>query len=219
MVRHPDFGGHSRRDGRGEFTYAAIMSGKIDRRLDPRAALRHACLAPRLALAFALSLSPGLASAAGTEGEPSLASRLGAMAGSVYDIADTHVLQPISRESADLIDRWELRQSYERIRAIAGDLAERLRLSILDPFIAGLKRAGERAMAPSPTPAAAAPRLASLDPRAVALAIPGLPDSDLSAYLNGDDPIEPFNLLMFQLNGGLQAKVLGPVSELYSNQI
>ncbi len=254
MVRHPDFGGHSRQDGRGEFTYAAIMSGKIDRRLDPRAALRYARIVPCLALAFALPLSPGLASAAGNEGEPSLASRLGAMAGSVYDIAeshiiaparqsaeglladprtdeiyqhlsataqdvvglaDTHVLQPISRESADLIERWDLRQSYERIRAIAGDLAERLRLSILDPFIAGLKRAGERAMAPSPTPAVAAPRLASLDPRAVALAIPGLPDSDLSAYLNGDDPIEPFNRLMFQLNGGLQAKVLGPVSELY----
>src|SRR5713226_7782827 len=183
MVRHPDFGRHSRRDGRREFTYAAIMSGKIDRRLHRRAALRYACIAPRLALAFALSLSPGLASAADTEGEPSLASRLGAMAGSVYDtaeshiiaparqsaealladprteeiyqhlsataqdvvgLADTHVLQPISCESADLIGRWDLRRSYDRIMAIAGDLAERLRLSILDPFIAGLKRAGDK---------------------------------------------------------------------------
>ena len=234
------------------------MSGKIDRRLHRRAALRYACIAPRLALAFALSLSPGLASAADTEGEPSLASRLGAMAGSVYDtaeshiiaparqsaealladprteeiyqhlsataqdvvgLADTHVLQPISRESADLIGRWDLRRSYEKVMAIAGDLAERLRLSVLDPFIAGLKRVGERAAAPSPTPAATAPRLASLDPRAAALAIPGLPQSDLSGYLNGDDPIEPFNRLMFQLNGGLQAKVLGPVSELYRDHI
>ncbi len=258
MVRHPDFGRHSRRDGRREFTYAAIMSGKVDRRLHRRAALRCTCIALRLALAVALSLSPGLASAADTEGEPSLASRLGAMAGSVYDtaeshiiaparqsaealladprteeiyqhlsataqdvvgLADTHVLQPISRESADLIGRWDLRRSYEKVMAIAGDLAERLRLSVLDPFIAGLKRVGERAAAPSPTPAATAPRLASLDPRAAALAIPGLPQSDLSGYLNGDDPIEPFNRLMFQLNGGLQAKVLGPVSELYRDHI
>jgi phospholipid-binding lipoprotein MlaA len=232
------------------------MSRIIDRRLHRRAALPHACIAPCLALAFALWLPSGLASAAGADGEPSLASRLGEIAGSVYDkadsclitparrsaaelladprteeiyqhlsataqdlvgLADTHVLQPISRESADLVGRAEFRQSYQRVMAIAGDLAERLRLSILDPFIAGLKRAGERAMAPPPVPAAA-PRLASLDPRSAVLAIPGLPESDLSGYLNGDDPIEPFNRLMFQLNGGLQAKVLGPISELYRDQ-
>jgi phospholipid-binding lipoprotein MlaA len=47
------------------------------------------------------------------------------------------------------------------------------------------------------------------------LAIPDLPDGDISRYLNGSDPLEPFNRLMFQLNGGLQSGVFAPVSELY----
>jgi phospholipid-binding lipoprotein MlaA len=139
---------------------------------------------------------------------------LSATAQDLAGLADTHVLQPMSRGSADLIDRWDLRQSFERMMAIAGDLVGQLRLSILDPVIAGVKRA----VATPPAPAAAAPRLASLDPHAVALTIPGLAQGDLSRYLDGDDPLEPFNRLMFGLNGGLQAKVLGPVSELYRDR-
>jgi len=224
--------------------------GVIDRRLHRRAALRHAWVALACCAALAAPLSPRLASAAASDSQPSLAGRLGEIAGSVYDkaesclitparqsaaavltdprteelyqhlsataqdlagLAETHVIQPISRGWADLIDRWDLRQPYERIVARARDLVEQLRLSILDPVIAGLKRA----VATPPAPAAAAPRLASLDPHAAALTIPGLPGSDLSRYLDGDDPLEAFNRLMFRLNGGLQAKVLGPVSELY----
>ena len=231
------------------------MSGMIDRRLHPRAAVCRAWIGPCRVLGFcaalALWLSPGFASAAVSgDAEPSLAGRVGKIAGSVWDkaqscliaparqsaasvladprteaiyrhlsasaqdlagLADTHVLQPMSRESADLIGRWDLRRSYERMMAIASDLTEQLRVSILDPVIAGFKRA----MATAPVPAAAAPRFASVDPQAAALAIPGLPESDLSRYLNGDDPLEAFNRLMFRLNGGLQAKLLGPVSELY----
>jgi len=259
IVHHPEFCRHSREDGRREFTYAALMSGMIDRRPHRRAAPRHAWIAPRWAggfcAALAVSLLLGVAPAAvAADSEPGLAGRLGEIAGAVYGkaescliaparqsakevladprteeiyqhlsataqdlagLADSHVLQPLSRQSADLVGRWELRRSYEQAMAIAGDLAERLRLSILDPFIAGLKRAGERAMATPPAPDAALRRLASIEPGAAALAIPGLPGSDLSRYLNGDDPLEGFNRLMFRLNGGLQAKVLGPVSELY----
>jgi phospholipid-binding lipoprotein MlaA len=254
MVRHPDFGGHSRRDGRREFTYAPSM-GIIDRRLHHRAAARLAWVALACCTSLGALLSPGLAStAASGNSEPGLADRLGEIAGSAWGkaescliaparqsaaavladprteaiyrhlsataqdlvgLADTHVVQPISRGSAGFIDRWGLRGSYGKVMAIASDLAEQLRLAILDPFIAGLKRAGERAMGRPPIPDAASPRLASVDPRAAALAIPGLPESDFSRYLNDDDPLEGFNRLMFRLNGGLQAKLLGPVSELY----
>jgi phospholipid-binding lipoprotein MlaA len=229
------------------------MSGNIDRRFHPRATRTFAVCA-----ALAVSLWPRLASAAGTfetTTEPSLASRLGAIAGAVYDtaerdliapsrqaaeavlahprtheiyqqlsetaqslgaLADTDVLQPVSRGSAELIAWSRLRQSYERVNAIVGDLVDRLRLAILDPVMAGLQQAAESAMGPRPPPAPAGVRLATAaDPLAQALAVPGLPEKDILRNLNGNDPLEPFNRLMFRLNGGLQAKVLGPVSQLY----
>ncbi len=237
-----------------------MMSGKIALRLHLRAARLGQCTARRgVCAALALALASSLASAAAenfdTHAEPSLASRLGEIAGSVYDkaqshliapsrqaaeelvahprtqeicrhlsetaqglvaLADSHVVQPIARESADLLARSQLRQSYEAVNAIAGDLAEKLRLGILDPLIARLKHAAERAMAAPPAPSAAAPRRAIAgDPLPQALAIPGLPESDILRNLNGNDPLEPFNRLMFRLNGGLQAKLLGPASELY----
>jgi phospholipid-binding lipoprotein MlaA len=239
------------------------MSGNIDRRFHLRAARRQEGTAHRWALAvsaaLALSLSSSLASAAtenvDTITEPSLASRLGEIAGSVYDkaqsgliapsrkaaeellahprtqeiyqrlsataqglvaLADTHVLQPISRESAEFIGRSEMRRSYEAFSAIAGDLAEKLRLRILDPLIAALGHAAERAMAPPPAPSAAVASLAiAADPLAQALAIPGLPESDILRNLDDNDPLEPFNRLMFRLNGGLQAKILEPASTFY----
>jgi phospholipid-binding lipoprotein MlaA len=209
--------------------------------------------------ALAVCLSTSLASAAAgnvdTNTEPSLASRLGEILGSVYDkaesrlispsrqaaealladprtqeiyqhlgetaqglaaLADSHVLQPISRESAELIGRPEMRQSYAAVTAIAGDLAEKLRLGILAPLIAKLKHAAERAMAAPPAPDAAAPRLAiAAGALAPALDIPGLSESDILRNLNGDDPLEPFNRAMFQLNVGVQANLFGPASQLY----
>jgi phospholipid-binding lipoprotein MlaA len=230
-----DFEHNSGSDGRRAFAYAAVMSGKIDRRW-----VLAVCAA------LALSLSPGPSAAADTNTEPSLASRLGEIAGSVYDtaqshifapsrqaaeallahlrtqefyrelsdaaqglgaLADIHVLQPMSRESDELIGRSDLRQWYEKVKAIAGDLAEKLRLAVLDPVIEGLRRA-ERALTPPPASSSAAAA-------AQALAIPGLPDSDILRNLNGNDPLEPFNRLMFRLNGGVQSKVLGPASQLY----
>ncbi len=209
--------------------------------------------------ALAVSVSSSLAWAAAedfdTNTEPSLASRLGEIAGSVYDtaesrliapsrqaaeeflahprtqeiyqdlsetaqglaaLADTHVLQPISRESAELIGRSDVRQSYEAVHAIAGDLAEKLRLGVLDPLTAKLKHAAERAMAAPPAPSAAAPRFAiAADPLVPVLAIPGLSESDILRNLNDDDPLEPFNRAMFRLNVGLQTNVFAPVSQLY----
>ncbi|HEV2335183.1 MAG TPA: MlaA family lipoprotein, partial [Stellaceae bacterium] len=129
--------------------------------------------------------------------------------------ANTHILQPLSRESAELFTRSGLRQSYQRFSALVGGLLETLRLSILDPLISSLQRSAERVTAPAP--AAARPRLATAaDPPAPAMVIPGLPESDILRNLKGEDPLEAFNRLMFGLNGGLQANLLGPVSELYT---
>jgi len=239
-----DFEHNSGSDGRRAFAYAAVMSGKIGRRW-----VLAGCVA------LALSLSPGPAAAADPNTELSRASRLGEIAGSVYDtaqshifapsrqaaeaslthlrtqefyrelsdaaqglgaLADIHVLQPMSRESGELIGRSDLRQWYEKVKAIAGDLAEKLRLAVFDPVIEGLRRA-ERALTPPPASSPAAPRLATA--AAQALAIPGLPDSDILRNLNGNDPLEPFNRLMFRLNGGVQSKVLGPASQLYLDHV
>ncbi|HEY8871824.1 MAG TPA: VacJ family lipoprotein, partial [Stellaceae bacterium] len=183
-----------------------------------------------------------------TDAGPGLASRLGDIAASVYDKAQKDVIAP-SRQAAEqvladprtqtiyrhlsdaaqdvvaLADpdvvRPVWRRSYEAVSAAARDCAERLRLWVLDPRAAGLKRLTEGEMAPPPAPDAAAPRLAvdvTADPFRQVSTIPGLPDSDILRNLDGSDPLEPFNRLMFRLNRGLQAKVLDPVSNLYLQQ-
>lgn len=239
------------------------MSGKINGRLQPRGAPARAGVSPGWALAagaaLAVVLSPLPASAAADAGnEPSLASRLGAIAGSVYDraeshlilpsrqaaeealadprtqeiyqklsetaqhlvlLVDTHALQPISRESAEFISRPEIRQTYEGVIATAGALAEQLRLHILLPVITGLKLAAERAIELLPARDVASPYLANAArPLPQAVALPGLRDGEISRYLNGNDPLEPFNRLMFRVNGGLQSGVFAPLSELYVDQ-
>jgi phospholipid-binding lipoprotein MlaA len=236
------------------------MSGRNDRRLHRSGAPADACATPGGALAvcavLAVVLSPLPAPAAADAGsEPSLASRLGAFAGSVYDNAESHLilpsrqaaeaaladprtqeiyqtlsetaqrlvtlvdtraLQPISRESAEFIGRPEIRQAYEKVIATVGILAEQLRRHILDPVITGLKYAGGRAIEMLPARDAALPQLAdAARPVPQAVALPDLRDGEISRYLNGNDPLEPFNRLMFRLNGGLQSGVFAPVSELY----
>jgi len=238
------------------------MSGRIDPRLHPRREPAHACATPGWALAvcvaLAVALSPLPASAAADAGsEPSLAGRLGAIAGSVYDkaeshliapsrqaaeealadprtqeiyqklsetaqrlvaVVDTHAVQPISRQSAEFIGRPEIRQAYERVVAAAGVLAEQLRRRILDPVIGCLKYAGKRAIEALPARDVAAPQFANavgILPQEVA--IPDLRDGEISRYLNGTDPLEPFNRLMYLLNGGLQTGVFAPVSQLYAD--
>jgi phospholipid-binding lipoprotein MlaA len=224
--------------------------GKIAWGLHLRAARRGAWVALACWAAIAVAPSPGLASTAAGDSEPSLASRLGEFVGSVYgetesriitparqsaaalladprtnelrhhlsagahdlaELADTHIFQPISRGSSELIDRWDLRHWLDWVAAGARNLLEELRSSILDPVIAGLKRA----MATPPAPAAAPPRLAGLDPQAAALTVPGLPQGDLSRYLNSDDPLEAFNRAMFWMNGGMQSTLFAPIGDLY----
>jgi phospholipid-binding lipoprotein MlaA len=235
-----------------------MMAGKIDLRFDHCGArLRH-CIARRWILAVGAALvvclppvpAPAAAENLDATAGPSLASRLGEIAGAVYDKAQSDLILPsrqaagevladpraqnmyrhlsdAARGVAGLADpavfQPVLRRSYEAVSSVAGDLIadliEGLRRRIVAPLIAGLKRAVEGAFAASPAPpplAGAAPVVAvAADPLREASAIPGLPDSDISRNLTGNDPLEPFNRLMFRLNGGLQAKLLDPVSRLY----
>jgi phospholipid-binding lipoprotein MlaA len=129
-------------------------------------------------------------------------------------LADTHVIQPISRESPGLIG--EIQRSYQAVGAIAGDCAEKLRGWVLDPLIAKLKRIAYGAIMTPSAPRDGAPSLASAaDPPLLASAVPGLSDSDILRNLTGNDPLEPVNRFIFRLNGGLQAELLDPVSRLY----
>ena len=144
---------------------------------------------------------------------------LGETALSLGALADSHVMQPVSREASDLLTRWRSSQSYEWVSAILGGLLDRLRDAVLDPLVAALHEETGRINAPLPAPAHPTPRLTTaIDPLAQGLVIPGLPDSDILRNLNGDDPLEPFNRLMFRLNGGLQTKVLAPVSRFYADE-
>jgi phospholipid-binding lipoprotein MlaA len=203
---------------------------------------------PVLCAALALALqSIGTSAAAGADTGPSLAGRLGDIAASVYDKAQKDLIAP-SRQAAEqvladprtqtihrhlseaaqdvvaLADpdvfRPVWRRSYDAVSAAVGDCAAKLRRWI-DPLLTELKRVTEGAAETPPARGAAAPRLAvdvTADPFRQVSAIPGLPDSDILRKLDGNDPLEPFNRLMFRLNRGLQAKVLDPVSNLYLEQ-
>jgi hypothetical protein len=238
-VQHPDFGDDSSRDGRRKFNYAAMMSGKIEPRLRHRGTrirqytARRRVLAGCAALALALpSIRASTAAealytnASDTDAGPSLAGRLGDIAASIYDQAQSDLIAPSRRAAEQVLAdprtqtiyrhlseaahdvvaladpdvvRPVWRRSYEAVSAAAADCAERLRLWVLDPVVAGLKRAAEGAMTPPPAPDAAAPRLAvdvTADPFRQVSTIPGLPDSDIFRNLNGSDPLEPFNRLM-----------------------
>lgn len=231
------------------------MSGSGDRRIGYRGARLWSCIARPSGLAVCAALAvalPSIATSASAENfdaspaeakpEPSLASRLGDIAGTVYDKARNNLIAP-SRQAADevLADPWTqkiyrqlgdaaqavaaladpdvfqpfFQRSYRAVCAVAGDLMESLRLRVLDPLIAGLKRAEGAIVAP-PVPVGEPVVGIATDPRHDAVAIPGVPDSDILRNLDGNDPLEPFNRLMFLLNGGLQSKLLDPMSRLYS---
>src|SRR5690242_15411072 len=108
------------------------MFGSTDRRLHPRA---H-----RWALAvFAmLALSPGVASAApenpGANTEPSLAGRLGEIAGSVYDKAQSHLVAPSRQAAEALLAHPRTEEIYRQLSETAHDLAALADRHILQPM-------------------------------------------------------------------------------------
>src|SRR5229473_2677522 len=117
-MRHPDLARHWRRDGRREFTYAALM-GMIDRRLRRRAALRHAWVALACCTALAAPLSPSLASAAGSDSEPRLAERLGEIAGSVWGKAESYLIAPARLSAASVLADKRTEEIYQHLSATA----------------------------------------------------------------------------------------------------
>ncbi|MGH6682924.1 MAG: MlaA family lipoprotein [Pseudolabrys sp.] len=183
-----------------------------------------------LCAALVLALSVGLASAAadnpGTKTEPDLVNRLEEFAGSVYGDVQSHIIAPSRQAAEAFFAHPRMREIYRQVSETVQGLVALVETHIIQPvsrgsaeFVAWLKQAAA-AVAVSPPPAspgtaAAAGRpVGAVAPRP-ALAIPGLTESEILRYLNGDDPLEPFNRLMFQLNGGLQAKLLGPASQYY----
>jgi phospholipid-binding lipoprotein MlaA len=235
VARCLDFGDHSKRDGRREFAYVAAMSGQSDLRLHRRATRLQKGTARRWVIAacaaLALSLSSSVASAAAAnfdaKAEPSLVGRLGEIAGSVYDKAQSHLIAPSQQAADEFLAYLRIGEIYRHLSEMAQGLVALADGQIVRPIwrgsgelVARLEHAAEGAMAPSPSPspapAAATPHLATAANRLPpALAIPGLPEGDILRNLNGNDPLEPFNRLMFHLNGGLQAKLLGPASQFY----
>jgi phospholipid-binding lipoprotein MlaA len=229
------------------------MLRKGDCRIGYRGARLWSCIARPSGLAVCAALAVALpsiaapaenfdASPAEAKPGPSLASRLGDIAGAAYDKARNNLIAPTRQAAEDVVaDPWTqkiyrqlsdaareaaafadpdvfqpfFQRSYRAVCAVAGDLMENLRLRVFDPLVAGLKRA-EAAIAAPPIPAGEPVVAIAIDPRRDAVAIPGVPDSDILCNLSGNDPLEPFNRLMFLLNGGLQSKLLDPVSRLYS---
>ena len=189
----------------------------------------HRCAAWRLVLLagalFMMSSMPALAAASPPPAEepvePGVAARMGAIASSLSDAALRDVIAPSREAAASLLARFPPEALYRRLTGMAQSLLALAEAEIFAPVAreatALVRRLtpGEPVAATPPVAAAAAPARLAAVPPAEALAIPGLTEQDILRHLDGDDPLEPINRVMFHLNGGLQAKVLGPASAFY----
>jgi phospholipid-binding lipoprotein MlaA len=199
------------------------MSEQTELRVHRRAAGRGVLAA---CLALALLLLPNFAVAepesSEATAEPSLVGRAAEIAGSVYSTAQSRLIAPSRQAITGFFAQLPIGELYRRLSEATQGLVALTDSHVLQPIWRGsgglaalLGQAIERPEAETPAASTAPPALAAAAPRAAALAIPGVGESDILRNLDGSDPLEPFNRLMFRLNGGLQAKLLGPASQFY----
>ena len=139
--------------------------------------------------------------------------RLNAAALAVAATARSFVLEPVARQSARLLDRAELGNWYEAAATMARDAGEELRRAILAP-------GSEPAAGELPDGAAALSWIATAaDVPRPAPAVPSLPDRDVLRSLEGDDPLEPLNRVVFAVNRQFQSFGLDPLTRFYLEQM
>jgi ABC-type transporter lipoprotein component MlaA len=139
--------------------------------------------------------------------------QLNAAARTVATTAQRFVLEPVVRESAEVLGSAELRDSYQAIETMAHSAGDALRRAILTP-------APETADDELAASAAALSWIATAaDVPRPPLSSPNLPDRDMLRRLEGDDPLEPLNRLVFAINRQFQSFGLDPLTRFYLEQM
>jgi phospholipid-binding lipoprotein MlaA len=144
--------------------------------------------------------------------------RLNAAARALAATARSFVLEPVARQStgllaAGLLDRAELGNWYQAAAAMAHDASDELRRAILTP-------GSEPAAGELPAGAAALSWIATAaDVPRPAPTVPSLPDRDALRSLEGDDPLEPLNRVVFAVNRQFQSFGLDPLTRFYLEQM
>lgn len=139
--------------------------------------------------------------------------RLNAAARAIAATARSLVMEPVARQSAGLLDRAELGNWYQAAAAMAHDAGEELRRAILTP-------GSEPAAGELPAGAAALSRIATAaDVPRPAPPVPSPADRDALRSLEGDDPLEPLNRVVFAVNRQFQSFGLDPLTRFYLEQM
>lgn len=139
--------------------------------------------------------------------------QLNAAARVVAATAQRFVLEPVVRESTEVLAGIELRNSYQALEAMAQHAGGAFRRAILTP---GSETVDDE-LAVS---AAALSWIATAaDVPRPALSPPNLPDRDMLRRLEGDDPLEPLNRLVFAINRQFQSFGLDPLTRFYLEQM
>jgi len=139
--------------------------------------------------------------------------QLNRAARAVATTAQRFVLEPVVRQSGEMLVGAELRNSYLAAEAMAYGAGEALRRAILTP-------AAEPADDELAASAAALSWIATVaDIPRPPLSAPNLSDRDLLRRLEGDDPLEPLNRLVFAINRQFQSFGLDPLTRFYLEQM
>ncbi len=139
--------------------------------------------------------------------------QLNAAARAVAATARSFVLEPVARQSAEMLERAEPRKWYQAGAAMARGAGEELRRTILAP-------GSEPAAGELPAAAAALSWIATAaDVPRPGPSVPKLPDRDALRSLEGDDPLEPLNRVVFAVNRQFQSFGLDPLTRFYLEQM
>lgn len=162
----------------------------------PPSAGRRSLLAVLICLVLSVALQAWSAVAPPKPaGPPSLEERLGTIAQSLYAAAERRILAPARREAGAVYRRVadELRPAAERLSSAAGNA----RRTLAEWFGRQLARP------------------ATSKPAGPAIATAALPQPDLLRNMKGEDPFEPVNRIVFDMNANLRLAVFDPVAGFY----
>jgi phospholipid-binding lipoprotein MlaA len=203
----------------------------------PPAGRRRAVIVALFCLAAFVALAAPAASAPPKEaGPPSFEERLSAFAERLYAAAQRRIVAPARREAAAALADPRAAQIYRSLRQALRRFRESAESRALEPaaerlsrFFGNARQAiegwlerelfnpfGSRAPAGQQTAGAAIEAAVPPPMRlAVGLPPPSLPEGDLLKNLNGDDPFEPVNRTIFNMNNDLRLGLFDPVTTFY----
>ncbi|HEV2303480.1 MAG TPA: VacJ family lipoprotein [Stellaceae bacterium] len=184
---------------------------------------RRSLVAVLFLVAACLPLAAPAASAPPKEaGPPSLEGRLSALAENLYAAAERGILAPARREAAAILADPRPAQIYRAVRDRLRQFGESATSRVLRPAAAGLakflgnaRRAVEEWVRRELMNPFGKPPQTEVKTAGAAIAATPLPRPDLLKNAKGEDPFEPVNRIVFDMNGELQTAVFDPVTGFY----